>query len=317
MIVTLPAGVSQNITVAGARFYFVDGNGKINVRLKGSGDSRDFDLYPRQGVNSDVRFAGVEVTNISDEEQTIEFEISDREVFDNRIPEVAQVEPVGGAMSVVPQGGFMPVMQADFWNVTNGKEMPLFVASGEEPIRTVSAPVVRGWLRAKGLITPGSVNPPCVGFSYPFVGRDYVFRVSGISVNIRGNSLKTKLVVGYGVDHSVSAIPNLQIEYAEFSRLSENPQSVDLRSSEDIGFSQVHITTDNFRVIEEMYTESSSGVRNVYFDLTGREFEINNHSGLWGYFGVYVASVDGSPIYDESSIPEIVVNLFGEAEGAL
>lgn len=102
MIITLDAGVSQNVTIAGARFYFVDGLRKINVKLKGSGDSRDFDLYPRQGVNSDTRFTGIEITNISDETQTIEFEISDREVFDNRIPEITEIVPVGGFLPVMP-----------------------------------------------------------------------------------------------------------------------------------------------------------------------------------------------------------------------
>ena len=96
MQVTLAPGVSQNISQQGARFYYTDGDQKINLKLIGNGDARDFDLYPRQGVNSTDRFYGVSITNLGSVEAVIDFEISDREVFDNRIPTITQIEPVSG-----------------------------------------------------------------------------------------------------------------------------------------------------------------------------------------------------------------------------
>jgi hypothetical protein len=118
MRLSISAGESQTVTIQGGRCYYENGEGRINFRMVGGGDSRDFNLYAGQGFvcNEGERFYALEIKNIELFDQDIEFEISDREVFDNRARIVAtsDVLPVevtagsidiGGLLSIVNQGG--------------------------------------------------------------------------------------------------------------------------------------------------------------------------------------------------------------------
>lgn len=90
-------------TIQGGRFYYEKGESKINVRMIGGGDARDFDLHPGQGFvckGDNDRFFALEITNLGDA-QTIEFEVSDREKFDNR----ATIAATGDALPVNVTGG--------------------------------------------------------------------------------------------------------------------------------------------------------------------------------------------------------------------
>lgn len=94
MKVDLNAGESETFNLQGGRFYFQDGDDFIYVKLNSGGDTRTFKLLSGQGVNFEAgRFSSVEIINGS-VPQSIEFEVYDRDVFDNRIPAVMDVEMV-------------------------------------------------------------------------------------------------------------------------------------------------------------------------------------------------------------------------------
>lgn len=82
---------TKTVTVQGGRLYYESGDGRINFRMVGGGDARDFNLYAGQGFvcNAGERFYALEIKNIENFDQEIEIEISDREVFDNRARIVA------------------------------------------------------------------------------------------------------------------------------------------------------------------------------------------------------------------------------------
>lgn len=86
MRITLGAGESRVVSVAGGRFYYEAGGGKISVRTMGN-DSNVFELSPGMGFQnkeSQVNFPSVEITNLVGA-QDIDFIISYREVFDHRV----------------------------------------------------------------------------------------------------------------------------------------------------------------------------------------------------------------------------------------
>lgn len=277
MIVTLAAGVSQNITVAGARFYFVDGNGKINVRLKGSGDSRDFDLYPRQGVNSDVRFAGVEVTNISDEEQTIEFEISDREVFDNRIPEVAQVEPVGGAM---------PVSQSQPWVITGEVGNPLSVSV---------EPAVSAILSFSGSINTelnGTGNIVLLGMVAP-VGSSWGNRkmlIERVSVRVIG-TLAEKVAFGITNQLYNTAAPAGLYDFVSAGVGNFASVSGGVALAGDSVMANTGTEVTYIQPFDTVITSSNLGARNVVFDLSATPYLLTEHSSTGNGFGIVMTGM--------------------------
>lgn len=92
---------SKSFTLQGGRFYYEKGLYLIRVKIVAGGDAREFDLYPGQGFNNEPgqdRFHALEITNLSDaESQDIDFEVSDRQKFDNR----ATIASTGDALPVV------------------------------------------------------------------------------------------------------------------------------------------------------------------------------------------------------------------------
>lgn len=86
-------GLGQSISQQGGRFYYMGGRGEIEVKLKTGGDTRRFTLLPGKGIamREGERFDGLEIVNLLGEAQQIEFEVSDREVFDNRVTGVVEV----------------------------------------------------------------------------------------------------------------------------------------------------------------------------------------------------------------------------------
>jgi hypothetical protein len=83
--ITLGIGETKVVSLAGGRFYFEKGAGRISVKTIGN-DSNVFTLSPGMGFqNRGVNFPSIEITNLHDVEQTIEFIVSYREVFDNRV----------------------------------------------------------------------------------------------------------------------------------------------------------------------------------------------------------------------------------------
>jgi|GEM_PF-5520077 len=90
----LLAGETKIFSQQGGRFYFVSGEGELYVKLITGGDTRTFKLLVGQGVDfGNGRFTSVEITN-GQTAQNIEFEIYDREVFDNRVPGLLDVDLV-------------------------------------------------------------------------------------------------------------------------------------------------------------------------------------------------------------------------------
>jgi len=88
------AGESKSFSLQGGRFYFVSGDAEIHAKLKAGGDTRVYKLYQGQGVDFDGgRFAGVEIIN-GEVPQEIEFEVYDKEVFDNRIPGILEFREI-------------------------------------------------------------------------------------------------------------------------------------------------------------------------------------------------------------------------------
>lgn len=131
------SGDQKTLTLQGARFYYEKGLYKLNVRMVGGADAREFELHPGQGFvcNEGERFYALEIKNLGDV-QDVEFEISDREKFDNRATiastgDALPVEVVAGAidlngllqlvnngganraLSVVPVGAGAKVMVLD------------------------------------------------------------------------------------------------------------------------------------------------------------------------------------------------------------
>jgi hypothetical protein len=103
MILNLGANETKIQTLQGSRFYYEKGEHPINVRMIGGGDARDFDLYAGQGFvceGRDDRFYALEITNKGGA-QTIDFEVGDREKFDNR----ATIASTGDALPVTVTGG--------------------------------------------------------------------------------------------------------------------------------------------------------------------------------------------------------------------
>lgn len=93
MKITLGSFESKKVSVAGGQFYLLGAFSRVEVKVLGGGDSRVFELSPGMGFRSEdgARFNGVEIKNLSTVAQTVEFEISDREVFDNRAVGVVEV----------------------------------------------------------------------------------------------------------------------------------------------------------------------------------------------------------------------------------
>lgn len=88
MKITLAAGESKPVTLSGAQFYYLSGSGKIEVKIVAGGNARTFELSPGMGFRNDdseLPFYGVEIRNLFGSSQDIEFEISYRQVFDNRV----------------------------------------------------------------------------------------------------------------------------------------------------------------------------------------------------------------------------------------
>lgn len=89
MIRTLSAGISQPVGVQGERFYFSKGDYEIVVKAIGGSDSREYKL--REGMGFTFKegsgFHELEIKNFDESviSQTIEFEISYREVFDSGV----------------------------------------------------------------------------------------------------------------------------------------------------------------------------------------------------------------------------------------
>lgn len=93
MILTIKAGETRNVPVAGDSFYLIDAQGKIAVKTRTQGDTRTYDLSAGMGVrafDADT-FTGFDLTEKSGFDQVIEFEIADKEVFDNRAVGVVKV----------------------------------------------------------------------------------------------------------------------------------------------------------------------------------------------------------------------------------
>lgn len=85
MQILLAANETKPISIAGSQFYYLAGDAPIRVRVVGQGDARSFDLRVGMGFKDLPvgRFNGVEVTDLGGVGQTVSYEISDEEVFDN------------------------------------------------------------------------------------------------------------------------------------------------------------------------------------------------------------------------------------------
>ena len=94
MKTNLIAGESKIFSQQGGRFYFIGGEDEIHVKLNSGGDTRVYKLLTGQGVHFESgRFNSVEIRNGATDQQ-IEFEVYDREVFDNRVPGLLDVDLV-------------------------------------------------------------------------------------------------------------------------------------------------------------------------------------------------------------------------------
>lgn len=93
MRITLGPFESKPVTVAGGQFYLLSAFSKVAVKIVSGGDSRVFELSSGMGFKAreGERFFGVEIKDLGGVGQTIDFEISDREVFDNRTVGVVEV----------------------------------------------------------------------------------------------------------------------------------------------------------------------------------------------------------------------------------
>ncbi len=128
MRITLGIGESRTVTVAGGRFYYEAGLGAINVKTIGN-DVADFDLKPGMGFQNEPgkeNFFAVVITNKHDAQQDVDFIISYREVYDNRVT-------FGGAIEVSGVGG-SPLRTLDAANGRDISKMGIaFIATRNEP----------------------------------------------------------------------------------------------------------------------------------------------------------------------------------------
>jgi hypothetical protein len=87
MRISLVVGESKTVTVGGGRFYYEAGAGAITVKTVGN-DAAEFDLMPGMGFQNNPdqqNFFAVQIINKAGVNQDIDFIISYREVFDNRV----------------------------------------------------------------------------------------------------------------------------------------------------------------------------------------------------------------------------------------
>lgn len=101
MKLTLSPNESKTANMAGRQFYFESGTGKIEVKLVG-GEGRRYELYAGEGFEmpEGTRFSSVEIVNLDASIQTVEFDISDGNKFDNR----AKIDTSGVMNVKVVQG---------------------------------------------------------------------------------------------------------------------------------------------------------------------------------------------------------------------
>ena len=89
MNITLGVNESKALNLQGDIFWYRSGLDFIEVRLKKGGNTRAYRLDTGQGVNWQSagfgRFESIEVKNVSAVTQTINFEATDAEIFDNQI----------------------------------------------------------------------------------------------------------------------------------------------------------------------------------------------------------------------------------------
>lgn len=133
MRLTLGPSETKKSSIQGGRFYYEKGDYQIRVKIVAGGDAREFDLYPGQGFNNEPgqdRFHALEITNLNDSEsQTIDFEVSDREKFDNRA-------------TIASTGDTLPVKVVDGSIDLNG--LVQIVAAGGVSRDNVVVPVAAG-----------------------------------------------------------------------------------------------------------------------------------------------------------------------------
>lgn len=85
--INLALGEKKVVSISGGRFYYESGNGRIRVKAIG-GSAGEFDLSPGMGFQNEdgaQNFSSVEIINISSVALTVDFVITYRELFDNRV----------------------------------------------------------------------------------------------------------------------------------------------------------------------------------------------------------------------------------------
>lgn len=86
--ITLEPGETKNVSVGGSRFYYEVGLGIISVHKLSAADAVDYELSPGMGFQNkdgEYNFFGVQIKNLHSIAQTIEFWITNLEIFDNRV----------------------------------------------------------------------------------------------------------------------------------------------------------------------------------------------------------------------------------------
>jgi hypothetical protein len=133
MKTTLEAFGIEPFSLQGSRFWYVEGDYDIEVKLSRGGDTRIYRLKSGQGVNwENERFDSLEIRSLGNAHD-VEFEVLEKEVFDNRIP---------GSMTVVPEGGEMPVVSGSTpLNVAQSGAFAVAPEGGEMPVVSGSAPL--------------------------------------------------------------------------------------------------------------------------------------------------------------------------------
>lgn len=87
MRISLGVDESKTVTIGGGRFYYEAGTGAIAVKTVGN-DAAEFELKPGMGFQNKAdqqNFFAVQIVNKAGVAQDIDFIISYREVFDNRV----------------------------------------------------------------------------------------------------------------------------------------------------------------------------------------------------------------------------------------
>lgn len=87
MRISLLAGETKAVSVGGGRFYYESGSGKITVKTLGN-EATEFSLKPGMGFQNrdeQLNFSSIEIKNEEIFDMDIDFIISYREVFDNRV----------------------------------------------------------------------------------------------------------------------------------------------------------------------------------------------------------------------------------------